>query len=149
MILLMTLLACGKDAEIEDPALHACEHIAEAGASVDAGATLDDAPEIELSEEPYTVNLDGGAGFVTLHVHEDTFGLIFVDTADVVSGLYHDGEAEALAEPGPNADCEEDIPEHWDLDLHAGEWTLEFGPSAVDSIWLMAISGEGHDDHDH
>jgi hypothetical protein len=143
------LAACAGGEGEEDLALHACEQIGEAGETVAAAATLEEAAqaEIEPSEAPFTVALVDGGGFVNVHIHEETDALLFVDVADVVSGLYLDGEAQSLATPGPNEDCPEDIPEHWDLELTEGEWTLEFGPSALDEIWLMLLSG-GHDHHE-
>lgn len=150
--LALTLVACNEKTE-EDLALHACEHVTETGEAVDAAADAADAPYITMSDEPYTITLVDGSGFVSIDVPEDSLALMFTDTADLISGLSHDGEDEVLAAGTANDDCPDDLPEHWDLDLHAGEWTVEFGPSAVDSAWLMVIAGEhsdeDHDDHDH
>ena len=154
---LLALTAC-KDAGSgdthgeEDPSEHACESIADAGTAVTAAADLASAPEIEASESPYTITLaDNGdgtyGGFVGIHVHEDGDNLLFAGTADVVTGLYEDGAASTLAEGGPNSFCEADIPEHWDLELTAGDWQLELGPSATDTVWIMLLA-EGHD-HEH
>jgi len=139
--------ACAEKTE-EDLALHACSQVGEAGEPIDAAADAADAPLIALSDEPYTINLVDGGGFVTIDVPEDSLALMFTDTADVITGLDHDGDEETLAAGTPNEDCPDDLPEHWDLDLHPGEWTVAFGPSAVDSVWLMVIAGEHGEDHD-
>jgi hypothetical protein len=149
MILLMFLLACGEE-EGEDPAEHACEHVGEAGTAVTAAEAMEDAPELDVSEEPYTVTLvDGAAGFVGVHAHEDEEVLLFTDTADVILALYHDGAEETLPAPSPVEGCEADLPEHFHLDLHEGEWTLELGPAAVESVWLMLLASGDHEHEDH
>ena len=139
--------------EEEGPGQHACEHIDEAGESLTAGGTVDAAAAIELSEEPYTLTLvDDGAsayvGFVGLEVDEDVDVLLFVDTADVVTGFYQAEAEEPLPSSSPNDFCSDAIPQHWHLELSAGEWQIEFGPSAIDSLWLMLMSAEGHE-HEH
>lgn len=155
---LLALTAC-KDAGTgdthaeEDPGEHACESVSDAGTAVTAAADLASAPEIEPSETPYTVTLaDNGdgtyGGFVAVHVDEDGDALLFAATADVVTGLYEDGTASSLPEGGANSFCEADIPEHWDLELTAGEWQLEFGPSATDTVWIMLLA-EAHDHDEH
>jgi hypothetical protein len=142
--------ACSGGGEAgEDPGEHACEQVALAGTAVTAAAALADAPEIDLSDTPYTVALaDDGtgvyAGFVAVHVDAETDALLFVDTADVVTGLYQDGVATTLAEPAPNALCADALPEHWDLALGPGLWQVELGPTAVDSLWWMVVSADGH-----
>ena len=148
MILLLSLLfACGEE-DHEDPADHACEHVTEAGVAVTAAETLEDAPEIDIAEEPYTITLvDGAASFVGIHAHEDTEALLFTDTADVIMTLYHDGVEETLPAPSAVEACADDLPEHFHLDLHAGEWTLELGPAAVESVWVMLLSSEDHEEH--
>ncbi|MBK7757569.1 MAG: hypothetical protein IPI35_14425 [Deltaproteobacteria bacterium] len=69
---------------------------------------------------------------------------MFADTADVVTGLWDDSDADILPEGGPNELCPEDIPEHFDLDLSAGTYLLELGPAAVPEVWLMLTPSEGH-----
>lgn len=145
-LLLLSLVACGPTETTEDPAEHACEHRAEAGTAITAGPDVDSGAAITIGEEPYTVTLpDQAAGFVSVEVTGDTPVLLFLGTADVAAELYHDGTAEGLPEPGPVDQCADDIPEHYDLDLHeAGTYTLELGPAAVSEVWLMLMSAEGH-----
>jgi hypothetical protein len=130
----------------EDPAEHACLHAGEAGSSVAASETPEDAPLLELGDEPYTVTLvPGTAGYVELEAPAEA--LLFAGTADVVSGLSFDG-ADILPEGSPNEFCDAEIPEHFDLDLdEPGDYVLRLGPSGVDSVWLMYLSAEGHADH--
>jgi hypothetical protein len=150
------LLICCNPADEEEeegPGQHACEHIDEAGEALTAGATIDAAVPIELSDEPYDVTLveDGAGtyvGFVELDVDEAMGALLFVDTADLVTGLYLAEAEEPLPESSPNDSCADDIPEHWHLDLTSGDWQIELGPSAIDSLWLMLMSAEGHE-HEH
>lgn len=150
MILLLTLLfACGGE-EAEDPADHACEHVTEAGEAITASETMDDVPELEESEEPYTITLvDGAAGYVGIHAHGDEGLLLFTDTADVIMALYDaDGVDAGLPTPSAVEACAEDLPEHYHLGLTEGEWTLELGPAAVDSVWLMLLASGDHEHAD-
>ena len=54
-----------------------------------------------------------------------------------------------LAAPSPNSFCASDLPEHYDLELPAGEYVLELNPAAVETVWMMLISAEGHGHEDH
>ena len=141
-------VACngGKDsAEEEDPSEHACEHISEAGTSVTASSDPASAPSISVGEEPYTISLvSGEAGYISATVDADTPALLFVGEADVVTSLQHDGAEETLPAPAPNELCPDDIPEHFDLDLHAGTWVIGLGPVGITDVWLMLASSEGH-----
>jgi hypothetical protein len=130
----------------EDPAEHACEHASESGSSVTASETPEDAPVLELGDEPYTVTLvPGEVGYVKLAA--PAVALLFAGTADVVSGLSFEG-SDILPEGSPNELCEGEIPEHFDLDLdEPGEYVLSLGPSGVNSVWLMYLSAEGHAAH--
>lgn len=140
---LLLLAAC--TAEAEDPALHACEQIAEAGTALTAGADVDSGPALDIADEPYTVTLtQGQVGYLTIESAEDTAALLFVNPADVVSGLLDPTGAEVLPAPAPNEDCPDDIPEHFDLDLEPGTWTLALGPAAVGEVWLMLIEAGEH-----
>ncbi len=148
--LLLALVACAdkgdSGAAAEDPMEHACEHAAELGAAVTAGADRASAPVFSISEEPSTVTLVSGAtGYLKVEVTGDTAALLFAGTADVVTGL-SEGETPAILPTGaPNERCADDIPEHFDLDFHeAGSWYIEVGPAAVDSVWLLLTSAEGH-----
>ncbi len=148
MILVLTslLLACAAEEEsIEE---HACEHATEAGGALTAGATREDAPELPLDGEPYTVTLvDGASGFLAVPVTGDTAALLFAGTADVVTGFYEGDTAVTLPEAAPIEDCADDIPAHYDLDFHeAGTWYLEVGPAAVSEVWLLL--GEGAHGHE-
>jgi hypothetical protein len=127
----------------EDPAEHACLHAGESGSSLTASETPEDAPVLELGDEPYTVTLvPGAAGYVKLAAPAEA--LLFAGTADVVSELSFEG-SDILPEGSPNEFCEAEIPEHFDLDLdEPGEYVLRLGPSGVDSVWLMYLSAEGH-----
>jgi len=149
---LAPVLACGDndpkpDAEHEDPAEHACEHTGESGDAVSAGAERDaSAPEIELGDDPYTVALrDGEPGYVRIEVDEDTPVLLFASAANVVTSLYHEDEEEEIDGAGANEFCDDDIPEHFDLDLHEpGTYYLQLGPSALDEVWILVTEAEGH-----
>jgi hypothetical protein len=145
------LTACGDgessdEHEGEDPAEHACEHASEEGSSVVASETPEDAPLLELGDEPYTVTLTPGAeGYVKLAAPAEA--LLFAGTSDVVSELTFEG-SDILPEGSPNEFCEAEIPEHFDLDLdEPGDYVLRLGPSGVDSVWLMYVSAEGHAAH--
>jgi hypothetical protein len=146
---IVLLAACkGDDVHGEDPEAHACEHAAEAGATVAAAATREDDAGASISpgDEPYTVTLTGGAGWLSIPTDVDTAALLFLGTADVVTGLYLDDGTEDLLPTGaPNETCPDDIPEHFDLDLEPGTWHLELGPSAVSEVWLMLVEGA----HEH
>ena len=145
----LTLSACPTGEEGEDPGEHACEHITEAGTAVTAAADRDSSgdAEITMQDEPWDVALTSGEeGWLSIVVDEDHGAILFADTADVVTGLFHNDETEdELPTAAPNAYCSDDIPEHWDLDLHEGTWHLQLGPAAVDGLWLMLIEGE----HEH
>lgn len=147
-VLAVLCSACGDDDPSnpaegeEDPSEHACEHAAESGAAVTASASLEDAPVLELSEEPSTVALvPGEAGYVGLASAEAA--LLFVGTADLVTGLFRDGEAVDLPEPAPNEECPAAIPEHFDLE-GGSSYVLKLGPAGADSVWLMYTSAVGH-----
>lgn len=145
----MLALACAKvEEEPEDLAAHACEHAAEAGLAVTAGATREDAAPIAPAEEPYAVALADGAGWLSIAVDSPMDALLFLGTADVVNGLYlDDGAEDALAVGAPNELCPDEIPEHFDLELDPGTWHLELGPSAVSEVWLLLVDGaHAHDD---
>ena len=144
--LALSLFACSTAEEVEDPSAHACEHVAEAGTAVTAGADPASAGAIAIGEEPFTVTLvDGAAGYVSIAITEDTPALLFMGTADVAASLWHGETEEGLPEPSPNDLCEDDIPEHYDLDFHeAGTYYLELGPAAVTEVWLNLASAEGH-----
>lgn len=146
LALFLSLVACAPAPAEEDPEAHACEHAADAGTTVVAGADAASAGAIAIGEEPYTVTLvDGAAGFVAVEVTGDTPALLFLGTADVAASLWHGDEEVGLPSPAPNDLCPDDIPEHYDLDLHeAGTWTIELGPAAVADVWLLLSSAEGH-----
>lgn len=144
LILPLSALACTGE-EGEDPALHACEHVAEAGTALTADGDPTLAPTLALADEPYTVALlDGEVSHVLLEPTEAVTALLFANPADVVSGLTDPSGAEVLPVPSPNPDCPEDIPEHFDLELEPGTWTLALGPAAVQSVWLMLIEAGEH-----
>jgi hypothetical protein len=148
--LLALLAACAdkgdSGAEVEDPLSHACEYTAELGSAVTAGADRASAPAFPLGEEPATVTLVPGAtGYLKVEVTGDTAALLFAGTADVVNGLSQGDSAATLPTGAPNERCADDIPEHFDLDFHeAGDWYIEVGPAAIESVWLMLTSAEGH-----
>lgn len=152
MLALLPLLACGDDgpeteAEHEDPAEHACEHAGEEGERLRASSERDDsAPEIALGDEPFTIELTGDEpGYVRVEVDEDTPVLLFASAENVVTGLFHEDQEEAIDAAGPNEFCEDDIPEHFDLDLHEpGTYYLQLGPSVLDEAWILLTEAEGH-----
>ncbi len=144
--ILLLSVACTPTKE-EDPLEHACEHYAEGpGAAVTAGATPEEAPGLTIGEEAYTVSLvAGAAGYVGVNVTGDTAAILFVNTADVAANLWNGAEEVGLPETAPNDFCPEDIPEHYDLDLHtAGSWYIELGPAAVADLWLMVAPAGDH-----
>jgi hypothetical protein len=141
-----------KDAEApeEDPGEHACEHRNEPGTTLEASSSSDDAPLLEVSEEPYSVTLPEAAtdgtfdGYVRLSGPGDS--LLFAGTDDVVSELRFgtDGPDE-LPEAAPNEFCPEEIPAHFDLELsESGDYFLRLGPSAESELFLVHLSAEGH-----
>ena len=149
-LLTLPLVGCvPTEGDEEDPGEHACEHVTEAGAAVTAAATREESGDaaIDISEEPYTIALvSGEEGWISIDVSgAEEPSLLFIDTADVVTGLFHnDEEDDELSAGSPNEFCVDDIPEHFDLDLHEGTWHLRLGPAAVDSVWLSLLSAEDH-----
>jgi hypothetical protein len=145
----LLLTACPTTPDEHDPGVHACEQIPEAGAAITAAddRDTDDTAALSFQDTPWDVTLTSGEeGWLSITVDEDHSGLMFVDTADVVSGLFHnDEDVDELPESAPNGNCEGDIPEHWHLDLHEGIWHLKVGPAAVDGVWLLLMEGE----HEH
>lgn len=149
----LSLVACaGEDdlaheehEEEEDPGEHACEAVEEGGAMALEGATdRADAPLLEQGEQAYEVSLGADAPRY-VRVHGPGEGLLYAATADVVTGLYDEDETEnLLPEAEPNEFCESDIPEHFDLDLEAGDYYIELSPSAASEVWLLFTTAEGH-----
>jgi len=140
--------ACGSEQTApppaEDPAEHACEHRSEPGTSLSAAADRAAAPVIAVNEEPYTVGLPSGApGY--LKISAPLAGLLFIGTADVVTGLFRNDETTSQPlESSPNEFCATEIPEHYDLDLDSGNLTLQLGPSAVPEVWLALTLAGAH-----
>ena len=140
---LAALTACGKETA-EDPAQHACDNAGVVGATA-AAVAEGESPAVLGEDQPTLYALtDGVPGYVMLIIEADEALLLFADTADVVTGLWDDSDADILPEGGPNELCPEDIPEHFDLDLSAGTYLLELGPAAVPEVWLMLTPSEGH-----
>jgi len=142
---------CGGDDEDgtppeEDPGEHACEHVGEPGTAVTATADRATAPQIALSEEPYTVTLvPGQPSFVAIPGGEDA--LLFTKATGVVIGLYLEQETNnQLSAPEPNEFCPTEIPEHFDLELEsaAGAWYVELAPSATSDVWMALLPAAGH-----
>lgn len=146
--LLLLLAACTPPDEGEDPAEHACEELGSSVGTITAVATRGDiteAEEIEADGQPWLVELvPSEAGFVGIHVDEDTEAILWTDTANVVAALYLDDVEQSLPTPGPSEVCPEDIPEHFPLELEAGAWSLELGPSAVSEVWILLTGSAGH-----
>jgi hypothetical protein len=70
-----------------------------------------------------------------------------VEQENVVTGLVHedDPDTDLLPEGTPNEFCEDDIPEHFDLELEeSGDYHLQLGPSALEEVWVVFIGAEGH-----
>jgi hypothetical protein len=140
--------ACGSDdpapAAAEDPAEHACEHVEDMGTPLTAATDRASASVLAVAEEPYAITLPTSApGFVKIEAPLE--GLLFVGTADVVTGLFRD--ASTTSEPleaAPNEFCADDIPEHFDLDLDSGSLTVQLGPSAVSPVWVLLADAAGH-----
>lgn len=150
MTVLLMLFACTAAKE-EDPLEHACEHFAEGpGTAVSAGATPEEAPGLTIGEEAYTVSLvAGAAGYVGINVTGDTAAILFLNTADVANNLWKGTEEVGLPEAAPDDFCPDDLPEHYDLDLHtAGSWYIELGPAAVADLWLMVAPAGDHVDEE-
>ena len=148
MVLPMLLVACTAPDEGEDPAEHACEQVGSSVGTIRTVATRDaitEAEEIEADGQPWLVELSSSeAGFIGLHVAEDTAAILWTDTANVVAALYLDDIEQSLPVPGPSEVCPEEIPEHFPLDLEAGAWSLELGPSAVSEVWILLTGSAGH-----
>lgn len=145
---LVLLVACTTPEEGEDPAEHACEQVGSSVGTITAVATRDaitEAEEIEADGQPWLVELASSeAGFVGIHVDEDAEAILWTDTANVVAALYVDGVEYELPTPGPSEVCPDAIPEHYPLDLEAGSWSLELGPSAVSEVWVLLTGSAGH-----
>ena len=145
----LLLTACPTTPDEHDPGVHACEQIPEAGTAITAAAdrASDGDAALTMQDTPWDVELTSGEeGWLSITVDSDHGALMFVDTADVVAGLFHEDEdSDELPEAAPNGNCSDDIPEHWHLDLHAGTWHLQLGPAAIDGLWLLLMEGE----HEH
>ncbi len=148
LLALAALSGCAAGKEEEDPLAHACEVIADAGTAITAGADIDSAPGIQIGDTPYTVTLvPGAASYVSVNVSGDTAAILFMGTADIAQTLYQDGADVGLSEGAPDDLCPEDVPEHYDVDLHtAGTWTFELGPAAVSEVWLLLHDAGAHVD---
>lgn len=150
-LLFAMLTACGDDESEpnagEDPAEHACEHVTEEATELTAGEARDEtAPRVELGEEPYSIALDDSEPrYVRFEIDEHAEAILFASAEDVVTGLYHEDDEESLESAGANEHCEDEIPEHFDLDLHeAGTYYLRLGPSALADVWVMLTEAGGH-----
>lgn len=143
MMLLSLLLACGEKDTPEDPAARACEENGQ-GDTVAASSDVDGAPLLN-PDVGANVDLSGvTVGFLGLSVPADGAWLLFVNREAVVTGLWKDGEQQTLPPPSPNEDCPTEIPEHYDLELTAGTWTVQVGPAAVDSAWMLFTEAGEH-----
>lgn len=147
--------ACGGDDAHEpaDPAQLACDETDEAGTEIAASTARDEtAPEIEIGAEPYAVALSASdRTYVRIEADEDTEAILLLGAEHVVTALYHEDAEEEIASAGANASCPDEIPEHYDLELHEpGTYFIELAPSAVDSVWLLlsGAAGHGHSDED-
>lgn len=140
MIALLLLLS-GCPQEHEDPALHACEHLELEGTPVAATTDLAAAPAVTVAHDPWLVSLpDGEPGYVRLDPGDHEAVLLFADTADVLQALVVDGVEQPLS-GAPNAHCPEELPEHHDLEIVAGELALKLGPAAIGEVWLQIVEG--------
>ncbi len=147
MFLFASLFAyTGAAPEAEDPAAHACENVDTQEGTLVTGASTAEAPELPMDGAPYTATpIDGAPGHLAISVTEDTAALLFLVLADVAGSLWNGDEEVGLPEPAPNELCADDIPEHFDLDVHtAGTWTLSRGPAAVADVWISLAPAEGH-----
>lgn len=139
------LVACadGAEPEGESPEEHACERRAEEGVAVVPGATLDAGTAIVPGDEPYSVALEVTApGFLAVVSEEDQAALLFLGDAYVLTGIWFDGEEQVLPAGEPNPVCPNDVPEHYDLDLEPGTWTLQVGPAAIAEVWMQLAAAE-------
>lgn len=145
------LVACAEHDDVhdheveEDPGEHACEALEAGNAMTLAGATdRADAPLLEQGEAAYEISLDDTAPrYVRLLGPTD--GLLFADVEDVVTALYQeDGVEDLLPRAEANEFCRRDVPEHFDLELDAGDYFLELSPSAISPVWLLFTTAEGH-----
>ncbi len=108
-----------------------------------------DAPPLEFSEDPYSVQIvEGEARFVRIEFEDHGDWLLFSDPADVITAMLVDGDEVDLPDGAPAESCPEDVPEHYELHAEPGTVHLQLGPSAVDSVWLMVTDGDGHG-HEH
>jgi hypothetical protein len=141
------------EASLPDPAELACEETDEAGSEVTAATERDEtAPEVEIGGEPYTVALSADEPtYLRVEVTEDTAAILLLGTEDAVTALYHEQEEEELSSAGPDEFCADEIPEHFDVDLHEpGTYFIELAPSAQPEVWLLLLNAEGHGhDHEH
>jgi hypothetical protein len=152
--LALTLAGCSDEAAgttpEEDPGEHACEHRDETGTLLEASTNADDAPLLDVSEQPYSVTLpeaatDGTfAGYLRLSGPGDS--LLFAGTDDVVSELRFGADGpDELGDAAPNEFCPDEIPAHFDLELsESGDYFLWLGPSAESELFLVHLSAEGH-----
>lgn len=148
-LIFLSLFACEAEVAAEDPTEHACEQAAAAGETLVASAAMDDSTALlPIDSEPYTVSLvDGAASYMAVEVSEDTATLLFLGTANVVTGLYNGTEEVELPASAVVDLCAADIPEHFDVDFHtAGTWYIELGPAAITEVWLLLSTAVGHED---
>jgi hypothetical protein len=150
MLLAMSCAACSDSddpaGEREDPEEEACDRATDPseGTPIIAAQARDSAPALELSEEPYLVELEQGTrGYVRLTGPVDA--LLFVAQADAVTSLTLEGTmTDVLPEGAPVEQCSDDIPEHFDLELEeTGDYSLEL-TTADPPLWLVYTTAEGH-----
>jgi hypothetical protein len=142
----LALVGCNV-VEAEELGEHACEHVDEAGTSLDAAPSIDEAGDalVEISGEPYSVGLDAGTpGFVRIEVLEDTPAVLFVGAAGVIQELLLWDVPVPLPEPAADGFCGDVIPEHFHLSLYPGFWHLRLESPDAGSVWLMLAPAGAH-----
>ena len=145
----LTAPGCGTDTAAHDEGLELCQRHDETPQTIAASAAREQAPTMQ-PDVPYLVTLPPAApGFVALVVGEERELLAFTEHSNILADLYHGETAEGVTPAGPFEPCPVVLGDHVHLDLHEpGQYTLEVGPTASDSAWLL-LARDDHAQHGH
>jgi hypothetical protein len=157
-VLSALLLGCPSEEEEDSFPLEMCEVMA-GGEVTDltAAADLEAAPDLTITEDHADGHVntiaglsDAEATYVAFTPDEDGELVLFADVADVVVALLEDGVDIGLGAASPNAECEDEIPDHWHLeDLTAGTaYALALGLTTATEIHLVLAHHEGEHEHE-
>ena len=130
----------------EDLDGRACAFVGVSGMTINAVTDMqaDSLATIEPSDEPWTISLSADEpGWLRFEVSESSYLRLYVDQPAVAVDLYLENTPMGLPYPVPVPGCEDDIPEHFRLNLtQPGTYHLELAPTEGTELWLMLMSPE-------